>query len=169
MQRGQAPQSIRILDFQGLTRRDMLETADACDFVKADMTSLPSVKAAFSKPWPASVAKLPLTVFHTAAKIHPGDRSERLYERLRRVNVDGTANLVKASKAAGADIFVATSSASISFIPANFWIWPWQSVPANYFHISSEADFEAPIRSHSLFFSNCEFLALVCTHLTLDC
>src|SRR4051812_17194335 len=87
--RGQAPESIRIVDFQGLNRRDMLKKAKDCDVVKADMTSWESVEAAFSKPWPASVAKLPLTVFHTAAKIAPGDRSERLYQRLRRINYGG--------------------------------------------------------------------------------
>ncbi|KAK0656641.1 hypothetical protein B0T16DRAFT_316951 [Cercophora newfieldiana] len=154
LQRGQSPESIRIVDFQGLNRRDMLEKSKDCDVVKADMTSWESVEAAFSKPWPVSVAKLPLTVFHTAARIHPGDRSERLYERMRKINFGGTVNVLKASKAAGADIFVATASASISFVPAEFCIWPWQSVPRNYFHVTSEADFDVPIRPHSRFFSN---------------
>ncbi|KAK5658792.1 hypothetical protein OQA88_1604 [Cercophora sp. LCS_1] len=152
--RGQSPESIRIVDFQLLNRRDMLEKAAPCDFVKADMTSLASVEAAFSKEWPASVAKKPLTVYHTAAMIQPGDRSERLYERIRRVNVDGTANVMRAAKGAGADIFVATSSASVSYIPADVWVWPWQSIPGNYFHVASEADFFKPIRPHNRFFAN---------------
>jgi FlaA1/EpsC-like NDP-sugar epimerase len=157
LQRGQTPQSIRIVDFQGLTRRDMLEKANVCDFVKTDMTSWESVQAAFSKPWPAAVAKLPLTVYHTAAKIAPGDRSERLYERLRRVNVGGTENVLKASKAVGADIFVATASASISFPSANFWIWPWQSIPENYFVSANQSgvppslSFFCCLRSQTLF------------------
>jgi len=154
LQRGQVPQSIRIVDFQGLSRLDMVERAKGCDFVRADMASSASVEAAFSKPWPASEARKPLTVFHTAAMIHPGDRSERLYPRMRRVNVDGTVNVLKASQEAGADIFIATSSASISFRPLGPWIWPWQSTPANYLHIASERDFDAPIRPHRLFFSN---------------
>ncbi|KAK1755317.1 hypothetical protein QBC47DRAFT_214103 [Echria macrotheca] len=152
--RGQAPESIRIVDFQPVNRADMVETAKGCDFVKADMTSPASVEAAFSKRWPASVARKPLTVYHTAAMINPADRSERLYERLRRVNVDGTANVVEGAKKAGADIFVMTSSASISFHPADLWVWPWQSVPKNYVHIASEADFDAPIRPHDRFFAN---------------
>jgi hypothetical protein len=155
--RGQAPESIRIVDFQPVNRADMVETARGCDFVMADMTSPASVEAAFSKPWPASVAKKPLTVYHTAAVINPSDRSERLYERLRRINVDGTANVVEGAKKAGADIFVVTSSASISFPPADLWVWPWQSVPKHYVHIASEADFAAPIRPHDRFFANCEF------------
>lgn len=157
LQRGQSPETIRIVDFQSLTRRDMLEKAATCDYVKADMTSPASVEAAFAKPWPASAAKKPLTVFHTAAMINPSDRSERLYWRIRRVNVDGTVNVIEAAKNAGADIFVATSSASISFLPAELWVWPWQSIPKNYVHIASEADFDAPIRPHHLFFSNCKF------------
>lgn len=152
--RGQSPESIRIVDFQPLNRRDMLKKAAACDFVKADMTSLASVEAAFSKPWPASVAKKPLTVYHTAAMINPSDRSERLYERIRRVNVDGTANVLEAAKLAGADIFVATSSASVSYVPAELWVRPWQSVPGNYFQIANEADFDKPVRPHNRFFAN---------------
>jgi len=157
LQRGQPPEAIRIVDFQTLTRQDLLEKAATCDYVKADMTSPSSVEAALTKPWPSSTAKKPLTVFHTAAMINPSDRSERLYWRIRQVNVDGTMNVIDAAKKAGADIFVATSSASISFLPAELWVWPWQSIPKNYVHIASEADFDAPIRPHRLFFSNCRF------------
>lgn len=156
LQRGQPAESIRIADFQPLNRRDMLVEAARCDFVKADMTSSASVEAAFSKPWPASVAKQPLTVFHTAALINPATRNEIFYERLRRVNVVGTANVLGAARAAGADIFVATSSASVGFVPAKLWVWPWQSVPDNYLQYVTEVDFDAPIRPHNLFFANCE-------------
>ncbi|KAK1829845.1 sterol-4-alpha-carboxylate 3-dehydrogenase, decarboxylating [Podospora conica] len=154
LQRGQSPESIRIIDFQPVSRQDVKEKAKGSTFVKADMTSPASVEAAFSTPWPASVAKKPLTVFHTAAMIDPAARSERLYGRIRRVNVDGTANVLGAAKAAGADIFVATSSASASFIPADLWIWPWQSMPGKWYHSATEADFDSPLRPHDQFFSN---------------
>ncbi|GAB1310897.1 3-beta hydroxysteroid dehydrogenase/isomerase domain-containing protein [Madurella fahalii] len=154
LRRGQSPESIRIVDFSPLNRPDMLEAAAGCDFVKADITSRASVEAAFSKPWPASVAKKPMTVFHTAAGIRPQERSPLLYHRISRVNRDGAVNVLEAAQAAGADIFIATSSASVSIVPPNFWIWPWQSVPDRYVQIADEKDFDAPIREHHLFFSN---------------
>ncbi|KAK4648424.1 uncharacterized protein QC761_109920 [Podospora bellae-mahoneyi] len=52
LERGQSPSSIRILDFAPITRDDMLPKTSACDFVQTDITSIPSVEAAFSKPWP---------------------------------------------------------------------------------------------------------------------
>jgi nucleoside-diphosphate-sugar epimerase len=156
LQRGESPESIRVVDFVPLNRRDMFEKAAGCDFVKADIASRSSVDAAFSKPWPASVAKKPLTVFHTAAAVRPQERSPLLYHRISGVNRDGAVNVLEAARAAGADILVATSSASVSLVPPKFWIWPWQSI-TNYFQVVDEKDFDAPLRPHHLFFSNCRF------------
>ncbi|KAL2146862.1 hypothetical protein VTI28DRAFT_1965 [Corynascus sepedonium] len=157
LQRGESPESIRVVDFAPINRRDMLEAAAGCDFVKTDIASRASVEAAFSKPWPESVAKLPLTVFHTAAVVRPQERSLLLYHRISRVNRDGAVNVLETARAAGADIFVATSSASVSIVPPNFWIWPWQSSPTKYCQIANEKDFDAPLRPHHLFFSNYAF------------
>ncbi|SPQ18653.1 d657bd50-5801-4958-8e8f-dbf8fbb3b942 [Thermothielavioides terrestris] len=157
LQRGEAPESIRIVDFVPLNRRDMLEAAAGCDFVKADISSRASVEAAFFRPWPASVAKQPLTVFHTAAIVRPQERSLLLYHRLSPVNRDGARNVLEVAKAAGADVFIATSSASVSILPPKFWIWPWQSTPENYVQVASEKDFDAPLRPRHLFFSNYAF------------
>jgi hypothetical protein len=155
IQRGESPESIRIVDFVPLNRRDMVGTAAGCDFVKADISSRSSVDAAFSKPWPESVANKPLTVFHTAAIVRPQERSLLFYHRLSAINRDGAVNVLEAARAAGADIFIATSSASVSIVPTKFWIWPWQSSPQHYFQIANEKDFDAPLRPHSQFFSNC--------------
>ncbi|KAK4192828.1 hypothetical protein QBC35DRAFT_483499 [Podospora australis] len=154
LQRGQSPQSIRILDFSPLNRQDMLEKASGCDFVKTNITSVESVEAAFSKPWPSSVAKSPITVFHTAALIRPQERSILLYDRVSGVNRDGAVNVLNAAKKHGADVLIATSSASVSIKPVNFFTWPWQSSPKNYFQICDEKDFFAPIRTHEEFFAN---------------
>ncbi len=161
LQRGQSPQSIRILDFQPVTRKDLLKQASGVDFVKTDITSSASVEAAFSKPWPASVAKSPLTVYHTAAKISPGERSLLVYDRVERVNVLGTANVLGAAKTASSDIFVSTASASIALVPAKFWIWPWQSKVEGNLQIVDESDFDAPLRPHGNYFSNCKFLDIL--------
>ncbi|KAK3341422.1 hypothetical protein B0T25DRAFT_593979 [Lasiosphaeria hispida] len=152
LQRGQSRESIRIVDFAPVTRPDLV--AGNCGFVKADITSPASVEVAFSAPWPASVSKSPLTVFHTAALINPGERHPMLYERARRVNVGGTANLLGAAKKAGADIFISTGSTSIDILPAEYMIWPWQNSPRRWIQTASEKDFDAPIRPHNLYFAN---------------
>jgi nucleoside-diphosphate-sugar epimerase len=120
--RGQSPQSVRILDFRTPGRKDLA----SIDFVHTDITSVESLDAAFSKQWPEAFAKLPLTVFHTAATIRPNERAAILYERVSRVNVDGTRNVIEAAKSHGADVLVATSSASVSARPLSYWIPPWQ-------------------------------------------
>lgn len=82
--RGEPPESIRIVDLKKVERADMMTGAAAkVAFAQADITSPSATKAAFDKPWPKSVAKLPLTVFHTAALIIPGhnfqcSRSKRI-------------------------------------------------------------------------------------------
>ncbi|KAK4145542.1 uncharacterized protein C8A04DRAFT_26799 [Dichotomopilus funicola] len=154
LERGELPEAIRIVDFAPVNRRDMLRTAADCDFAKADITSRASVEAAFSRPWPESVAKRPLTVFHTAAAVRPQERSLLLYHRISPVNRDGAVNVLETAKAAGADVFIATSSASVGVVPPNFWIWPWQSSPKDYVQVVDEKDFDAPLRPHSQFFSN---------------
>ncbi|KAK4165725.1 hypothetical protein QBC43DRAFT_315050 [Cladorrhinum sp. PSN259] len=154
LHRGQSPESIRIVDFAPVNRPDMVNKVAGCDFVKTNITSPESLEAAFSKPWPKSVANYPLTVFHTAAVIRPGERHEYLYERVSRVNRDGAINVVNAAKAAGADIFVATSSCSVSVKPPSFWMWPWQSSFENFFHICNDKDIDAPLRPHNQFFAN---------------
>ncbi|KAL8318722.1 hypothetical protein RB597_005815 [Gaeumannomyces tritici] len=113
--RGQPPKSIRIVDFQKPHRNDMVvgPAADV-DFARADISSAAAVNAAFGRPWPRSVAHLPLTVFHTAAIIVPSDRSDLIYHVCRSVNVNGTANVVNAARAAGADVLISTSSGSAS-------------------------------------------------------
>lgn len=155
LSRGQSPASIRILDFSEPSRSDMLHgEVAAVDYVKTDITDPASVEAALAKPWPSEVARLPLTVFHTVATIRPGERSLLLWERTSRVNIDGTRNVLAAARAAGADIFVATSSASVSLRPARFLIPPWRSQPRGYFQVCDERDFDRPLRPHGEFFSN---------------
>ncbi|KAI1437985.1 3-beta hydroxysteroid dehydrogenase/isomerase [Xylaria sp. CBS 124048] len=153
--RGESPESIRILDFKKVERGDMKAGAAArVDFVQADITSPSGTQAAFEKPWPASVAKLPLTVFHTAAMIVASERLMGTYERVRRVNVDGTQNVMKAAKAAGATIFIATSSASVAHQPADLWSGPFRSWPKNFFQLIDESDFDKPLRPHARFIGN---------------
>ncbi|KAK0667176.1 hypothetical protein QBC41DRAFT_141160 [Cercophora samala] len=155
LERGQHPSSIRIVDFAPITRDDMLPKTSSCDFVTTDITSIPSVEAAFSKPWPSSVSHLPLTVFHTAALIRPQERHPLLYSRVSRVNRDGAIIVLNTAKKHGCDIFIATSSASVSITPTRFIpTFPWESHPKGYFQICDEKDFDRPIRPHEDFFAN---------------
>lgn len=153
--RGQAPESIRILDIREAERNDMLAgPATKVDFVRTDITSRASIKAAFDKPWHPSVASLPLTVFHTAAVIIPSDRSELLYGFPKAVNVLGTRNVMDIAKEAGADIFSSTSSGSIAIRPVNPWVAPWARSPRNFWQVLDERDYFEPLRAHGDFFGN---------------
>jgi nucleoside-diphosphate-sugar epimerase len=153
--RGQPPESIRIVDLRKPDRRDLNRgKATKVQYVQADIASAASVTAAFEHPWPANVASLPLTVFHVAAAIRPGERARIVMPRCFTPNVTGTENVLSAAKKSGADIFVATSSASVALRPANFWVPPWRSYPKNFVQIYPEPDQDQNIRGHEQYFSN---------------
>lgn len=153
--RGQPIESIRIIDFRKPIRSD-LKTGKAArvQFTQADITSLESTVAAFQQPWSSNVAQLPLTVFHVAAAIRPGERAKSLIYRVSRVNVTGTENVMSAAKKAGADIFIATSSGSISIRPINFWIPPWKKMADNLVQVYKDPDKDETIRPHEDYFGN---------------
>ena len=98
------------------------------------------MKDAFNSPWPAKVAKLPLTVFDTVAYIHAGYGRADFLDKYMSVNVEGTRNVLEAAKSAGCDIFIATSSASIGIRPSNFLFPPWQKYPRNHLQVTDNAD-----------------------------
>ncbi|KAK3934542.1 hypothetical protein QBC46DRAFT_399495 [Diplogelasinospora grovesii] len=166
LERGQLPESIRIVDFQNPHRNDMVGTggeagdgpAAKVDFVRTDIASAASTDAAFSKPWDTAVARLPLTVFHTAAVIIPSERSRLDYGFTEAVNVRGTRNVVDAARRAGADILVSTTSGSISIRPVEFWMSPWKAWkgcwPPHYWQVLDEADFFGPPRRHEEYYAN---------------
>lgn len=163
LERGQPPETIRIVDFHPPHRRDMLEHPlfGRVGFVRADISSAESTEAAFSRAWgdgDAGVEGLPLTVFHTAAVIIPSARSPLVNGFCEAVNVGGTQNVLDAARRAGADVFVSTSSASISIRPIELWAkpWPWDksSSPKGYVQVLDESDFFRPLRDHEEFFGN---------------
>lgn len=131
--------------------------ASEVGFVKTDITSSASVKAAFSLPWPSSVAHLPLTVFHTAAVILASEGSKFQYGFPEAVNVRGTKNVFEAAREAGADIFSSTSSGSISIRPVVPWVAPWAKSAKNFWQILDEKDFSKPLRARDGFFGNYPF------------
>ncbi|KAL2024230.1 hypothetical protein VTK56DRAFT_9386 [Thermocarpiscus australiensis] len=163
LERGQPPESIRIVDFRAPNRADMSHgPATKADFVQADISSFEATEKAFTKPWHPSVAHLPLTVFHTAAVIVPSDRSKLVYGFCEAVNVRGTQHVVDAARRAGADVLVSTTSASISIRPVELWVPPWrmmlsktsESWPRNYWQVLDERDFFEPPRRHEEYYAN---------------
>lgn len=155
LMRGQSPESIRVIDFRGPSRQDMLTgPATQVDFAQADISSREAVDAAFARPWPKSVADLPLTVFHTAALIDAGRRSMRTFKYVEKVNVNGTRNILEASKAFGADVLIYCSSASVGLRPINFWSKPFDSWHPGSVQFLDESDFDKPLRPHGEFFGN---------------
>ncbi|KAK4174198.1 hypothetical protein QBC36DRAFT_243879 [Triangularia setosa] len=164
LERGQPPESIRIVEFRPLNRADMLNgPASTVDFVKADISSAESTNKAFEKPWPSAVKHLPLTVCHTAAIIVPSDRSKLVYGLCESVNVRGTQNVLNAARKAGADVLVSTSSGGVSIRPIELWISPLrllrsakENIPKmkNYLQVMDEKDFFEPPRKHEEYFAN---------------
>ncbi|EMT71015.1 3 beta-hydroxysteroid dehydrogenase type 7 [Fusarium odoratissimum] len=152
--RGTLPRCIRIVDVRQTERDDLREgLAAQVDYVQTDITSKAAVGDAFSKPWDPKIASLPLTVFHTAAVIIPGARSKYLYKFTESVNVQGTKNVLAASRAVGADIFSSTSSASISIRPVEAFVAPWAE-PKQYWQVMDTQDFDKPLREHEEYFAN---------------
>ncbi|GAB1311465.1 hypothetical protein MFIFM68171_01675 [Madurella fahalii] len=162
LERGQPPESIRILDFRAPRRADMSHgRATKVDFVQTDISSAESTGKAFRKPWDPSVAHLPLTVFHTAAVIVPSDRSKLVYGFCEAVNVRGTQHVVDAARRAGADVLVSTTSGSISIRPVELWVSPWRMWPGSsgcwprhYWQVLDEKDFFEPPRKHEEYYAN---------------
>ena len=107
---------------------------------KTDITDPSSVADVFNHPWSPENAKLPLTVFHTAAYIHPGHRKAEFLSKYMEVNVEGTRNVLETAKLAGCDVFIATSSASVALRPQKFFFPPWQRYPKTFIHFSDNAE-----------------------------
>jgi nucleoside-diphosphate-sugar epimerase len=153
--RGQAPESIRIVDLHRPRRRDLLTAPGSqVPFVEADVTSDESVRRAFAAPWTSGVSRLPLTVFHTAAVIIAEDRAQVLQNRSSLVNHIGTAHVLSAAQAAGADIFVSTSTGAIAIRPLSVWFAPWKKYPAAYVQPYPNPDEDQTIRPRNDYAGN---------------
>lgn len=138
--RGEAPAAVRILDLASPVRPEARDLA----FIRTDITDLGSVNAAFDAPWPKEVRGLPLTVFHCAAALGPQYRyCPEFIDRYWRVNVDGTSHVLKASRASGADCFVATSSGSVAIKEKSYFAVPWSRTLRNYTQILPNAEPES--------------------------
>ncbi|KAJ5648068.1 3-beta hydroxysteroid dehydrogenase/isomerase family protein [Penicillium lividum] len=149
LSRGEDPSTIRILDLLTPTK-EVLDLG--VTYIKTNITDKLIVDTAFEQPWPQSVSKLPLTVFHTAAIIRPQDRLEAFLPLCSNVNVEGTRNVLNAAKANGVSCFISTSSGSVGLHRPDFWIAPWDSLPKRAVQIFSD-DGALPQR-HDEFFGN---------------
>lgn len=138
LMRGEDPSCIRIADLQAPRRQRALE--HNVPYYRTDVTDRTSVATVFDTPWSAEHANRPLTVFHTAAYIQPGARNEFMLPKFLEVNVQGTQNVLEASKAAGCDVFIVTSSASVAGKPVNFFFPPWKPYADNYVQFLGNAD-----------------------------
>lgn len=141
LERGEDPRTIKVLDLCPPQRAEVLSAN--LDYVAVDVGDSASVEAAFSSKWPASASTQPLTVFHTVAYIKPSDRKADFLALYMRVNVEGTRKVLRAAKAAKCFVFIATSSASISLKPIQFFFAPWYNSPTNWFQLRVNADPES--------------------------
>lgn len=167
--RGTPVHCIRIIDIRRPERND-LTTGPVTDieYVETDLRPAVDVNTAFERPWDHSISHLPLTVVHTAAAILASERSKYLYDFPHAVNVKGTEHVLAAAKAAGADVFSATSSASISLLPVRPWVAPWAKEPKNFFQLFDNQDFDRPLRPYEEFAGNYPFSKGVAERLVCD-
>ncbi|KAF1990961.1 NAD(P)-binding protein [Aulographum hederae CBS 113979] len=143
--RGQPPDTIRIIDIR--PPGPNFPEISSVPFVKADITSQTSTSDAYSAPWPSPTKDTwPLTVFHTAAIIRPGDRTKATLPLSSRVNVDGVAHSVAAAKSASSStskdptIFISTSSATVTAYAPEIWLPPWKRWPKHYIQVIESKD-----------------------------
>lgn len=141
--RGEDPAAIRILDIKPTSRRAILEKN--IQFIQTDITDADAVLDAFRAPWSPKIQSLPLTVFHCVAYINSGDRKADFTSIYQKVNINGTENVVKAAKTAGASILIGTSSSSIGVIPTSYVSWPWEKIPKNYWQFLPNGDAPEPL------------------------
>jgi hypothetical protein len=139
--RGEDPAAIRIVDIKTPSRPEIAEAG--VPFIRADITDEDAVIKAFGAEWPPKIAKLPLSVFHTAAYISPADRVMDFMSVYYNVNVLGTRNVLKAAREAGADCFVATSSGSVGMTAPQYFYPLWSRWPPNWFQLSINADHDS--------------------------
>jgi nucleoside-diphosphate-sugar epimerase len=153
--RGEDPRYIRVLDINPPLRKDLLSgPAQDVHYIMADIANEADVRAAFAAPWPSKeAAGAPLTVFHTASIIRFYERHPDLLHRSQRVNVDGTRFLLAAARAAGASVFVYTSSGSVAVRQSRYLLWPWEKRPKYFVQVLSDDDTLTP-KQHADFFSN---------------
>lgn len=155
LRRGEDPKRIRIVDLQPPSRPDLQESlANGVDFIKADITDTQSVRSAFTGPWPESTTAAPeITVFHTAAIIRFYERHPSLVPFSAKVNVAGVQNVIDASRACGATILCATSSASVGVRNTRFLLAPWEKEPNHFVQvIRDDIDLSPKLPNH--YFSN---------------
>jgi nucleoside-diphosphate-sugar epimerase len=161
--RGEDPKAIRILDIASPEAKFLNQ---GITWIKTNITDKLAVTSAFKEPWPAHTTKLPLTVYHTAAIIRPQDRLKCFLPLSSKVNIDGTLNVLHASQAAGASIFIWTSSGSTALQRPNFWIWPWTRHPKNAVQVLHDS---TPLpKSHAHFFGNYAFTKATAESLVLS-
>ncbi|KAF4124083.1 Nucleoside-diphosphate-sugar epimerase [Geosmithia morbida] len=145
---GTPAEAIRIVDVREPMRDEFRRGSGAASRVPVflvDISSERAVREAFEAEWPDEEALVSSTiptstVFHTAAVIRWGERSNLFWDRIARVNIAGTANVISASRAAGAGILIYTSSASVENREVNWFPAPWRRYPTNFVqHIDGSA------------------------------
>lgn len=154
---GTPPQAIRIVDVKRPFRTEFLrKPASLVDIIQADIGTESDALSAFRAPWSeeAGIAKLPLTVFHTAATIRFQERSNLFWDRCARVNVTGTSNVLEAARSSGAEIFIFTSSCCVGHKEVGWFPPPWRRYPRNFIQQLDGSDFKEPLMLDSQFCSN---------------
>jgi len=130
------------------------------EFIKVDITDASALQVAFTATWPTS-STADITVFHTAAIIRFYERHARYLDRSLKVNVEGTRNVIEAARAAGANVLVYTSSATVGVHGTGLLLLPWKTEPQRYVQILNDDNSRLPEEG----FSNYATVKVLAEHL----
>lgn len=120
---------IRCLDMKPLPH-DLESTS--IDFCKANLQSSEDLRAALTKPWSDGHIGVDV-VFHIAGNIRWWERWQFQKHLTFRVNVEGTANLLRLSEECGVKKFIYLSSGSVVQEATDWWALPGTFNPKRFY------------------------------------
>lgn len=144
--------SIRLIDIQP-PKDHLVPDHPAISFIKADITSPSSIRAALTTPFPAT-GKPPAVIYLTAAVIRFWERAAYCKSASTRVNVDGTANVISAIKQGlpAGTMLIYTSSGNAAIPRALFFRFGAYGDPNKPVTIGDDTVFD-PFRLHTSWYA----------------
>ena len=127
--------NVRIVDLHPPSNE--LKSHASVSFIKADITSLQSVRDALTEPFTTSGAP-PTVIFHTAATIRFWERLSYCWNASYQVNVVGTENVIRVAKELPSVTLIYTSTADV-VVPCPKLLRLGWDVPKDYKPVVNES------------------------------
>ncbi|KAF8895442.1 hypothetical protein BD779DRAFT_1499586 [Infundibulicybe gibba] len=117
---GTGETNIRVLDLEPPPPE--FDSNPALSFIKTDITALPSVRYALTRPF-ETTGNPPNVIYHTAALIRFWDRLSYCWNTSYNVNVRGTQNILTVAKELPGVSLIYTSTADVAVPRPKFFDW----------------------------------------------